>query len=63
MQERREWLPKPDGSIVAASASKQRRNPRSLSRPTSGDDYYAILQVGCHAYAHAHGHRAVKRHA
>lgn len=45
MQDRREWIDKPDGALITAEAAKA--STRNLFKaPTSGVDYYEVLQVG-----------------
>lgn len=42
-QVRREWVDKPDGTIITAEAAHA--STRSLTKPAAGVDYYDVLQV------------------
>lgn len=42
MQEKRNWVEKPDGSVILSD----RTTRRFLKRAEAGEDYYQLLQVG-----------------
>ncbi len=46
LQDRREWVDKPDGTIITAAAAAASTR-RMLHKPKPGVDYYEVLQVGC----------------